>query len=162
MIKAKKLFIGPFLYLIIIALLLANVFFLAKIHFDKIIQKNNLIDLKKLERVKILSPEGEEKYLSAFLKTEANYILFFKLTDCPACIYKGLNEIRQLEQAGKFVIAITIHEWIDEWKAWVKNIEIRNIYFLRRSDIEDIINFPYTPVLVKMKNGLIKNFKYIS
>lgn len=160
--KTRKLIDGPFLEIIIIILLLANMFFLAKIYFDKIKPENNFIDLKKLERIKILSPDEEEKYLSAILKTEESYVLFFKLTDCPACIYKGLNEIKQLEQSRKLALAITIHEWIDEWKAWIKNTEIGNIYFLKRSDVEDIINFPYTPVLIKIKNGTLKNYKYIS
>lgn len=162
MIKSKILLMGRFLELIIITLLLANVFFLANIYFDKIKQKNNFIDLKKLERIKILTPAGEEKYLSATLKTEESYVLFFKLNDCPACIYKGLYELKQLEQARKLTLAITIHEWVDEWKAWVKNIEVDNIYFLKKSDIEDIINFPYTPILIKMKKGHLKNYKYIS
>jgi len=43
MIKANKLFRGPFLELIIIALLLANAFLLARIHFDKNRQKNNFV-----------------------------------------------------------------------------------------------------------------------
>jgi|YNPBryunderm2012_1023409.scaffolds.fasta_scaffold08305_5 hypothetical protein len=161
MIKAKKLFIGPFLELIIIALLLANAFLLVRIHFDKNRQKNNFIDFNILEGIKISSPEGEETFLSSILKTGENYILFFKLTDCPACIYKGLNEIKQLEFSGKQALAITIHEWIDEWKAWVKNSDISNAYLLKKSDIEDIINFPYTPILVRIKNNTIKSYKYI-
>ena len=60
MIKAKKLFIGPFLELIIIALLLANAFLLVRIHFDKNRQKNNFIDFNILEGIIISSPEGEE------------------------------------------------------------------------------------------------------
>jgi len=162
MIKAKKLFRGPFLELIIIALLLANAFLLARIHFDKNRQKNKFIDFNILEGIKISSPEGEETFLSSILKTGENYILFFKLTDCPACIYKGLNEIKQLEFSGKQALAITIHDWIDEWKAWVKNSEIGKIYLLKRSEVEDIINFPYTPVLIKMKNGTVKSYKYIT
>lgn len=162
MMKTRKLIGGLFLEIIIIILFSANLFFLVKNYFDKNKNENNFFACKDMGGITLLSPQGEEIYLSAFLKTEEEYVLFFKLTDCPACIYKGLYELKQLEQAGKLTIAVTIHEWIEEWKAWVKNCEIKNIYFLKWSDVKDIINFPYTPILIKMKKGIIKSYRYIT
>jgi hypothetical protein len=101
--------------LIIVVLLLANLLFLIKNHLDLTARKDVLIDFEKLKLLKLTSSDGSLIGGAELLRNKENYILFFKLTDCPACIYSGLDQAQRLRLAGKSVVVITIHDWFDEW-----------------------------------------------
>jgi len=99
---------------------------------------------------------------SDLLQTEECYILFFELSNCSPCIFKGLNELRELKQRGKKVYAITIHKWIEEWKTWVNNVAFNEIYLLNKELVRDEIFFPYLPVILKFKNRKTYVYKFVT
>jgi len=160
--KAVRLRSVDIINIIIMVLLLANLLFLIKIKSGPTQRKNILIDFEKLEGLKLTSSDGSLIDAAELLRNKENYILFFKLTDCPACIYSGLEQAQRLRLAGKSIVAITIHDWFDEWKAWLQNYDNKNIYLLKKTDMKDMIRSPYTPVLILERQRKLIKIDYIS
>ena len=98
--KAVRLRSVDIINIIIMVLLLANLLFLIKIKSGPTQRKNILIDFEKLEGLKLTSSDGSLIDAAELLRNKENYILFFKLTDCPACIYSGLEQAQRLRLAG--------------------------------------------------------------
>ncbi|MDI6699501.1 MAG: hypothetical protein QME85_11300 [Candidatus Saccharicenans sp.] len=154
----KKLYL---LEIVLIGLLFINLIYLAKIY--KLQKPNNkIIDLDKLKSLSVWSPDGFPFKISEIINSQEICILFFKLTDCPPCIHRGLEQAKTLMNKERNVFFITIHDWFDEWKAWLKNLESNNFFITNKQDAEQAINLPYTPALVVIKNNKITYIKYIT
>ncbi len=94
-------------------------------------------------------------------ETHECYCLFFELTNCQSCIYKGIFELENLEKKGKNCFAIAIHDWLEEIKGWSQHYELKNFSVIKKVDFYEHIHAPYLPIIVKFHNGRLSSYKYV-
>jgi hypothetical protein len=120
-------------------------------------------DWEKVLGVSIVSRDRSGMTLKKeLLSNDITYVLIMELSNCPSCIDKGILEIRELQKRGKKGIILVSHQWIEEWLSWVINYEQDPMYFTNKEDLESIVMFPYLPIILRIKEGRINSFKYIS
>lgn len=113
---------------LLIFFLIVILLFTVYLRFFK--KNRETIRFPEIEDIILFTVDEKEMKFSDLLQNEECYILFFELSNCSPCIFKGLNELRELKRRGREVYAITIHSWIEEWKTWVNNVEFNDIYLL--------------------------------
>ncbi len=95
-------------------------------------KRKNYLKVNKIENILLITPGNKEIEFKDILGHDESYILFFELSNCPPCIFKGLKEIRELKKRGKNASVVVIHNWIDEWKHWTRNVDFNQIYMLKK------------------------------
>lgn len=125
-------------------------------------KKQSCIPFDKIKNIPILSVEEKEIFLDEMLDSNEHFILFFELSSCPPCIYRGFDELQGLKSSGKNVSAVTVHNWVDEWIHWAKNIDFDPIYLVNKTNLEKNVFIPYLPMLIRLKNGKVSDCKYIT
>jgi len=119
-------------------------------------------EIQGVEDIPLVTLEKKEILFSALLNSHESYLLFFDLSSCPPCIFRGINELEKLKKDGKNAIAIAINDWAEEWITWTMNVGFRPIYMLRKESIGPSLCFPYLPVLLRLKNKKVTGHKYIA
>jgi hypothetical protein len=125
-------------------------------------RRQHLPDFQKMASMRLVTLEENEKAFADLLGDEESFMLFFELSNCPPCISRGLNELRELKKNGKNAYAVVIHNWADEWIHWARNVDFSPIYMLKKESLEREFFFPYLPVLVRLKNRKVYDYKYIT
>lgn len=144
-----------------IGILIIAVFILLYFKFFK--KNENAFDIKNIDDIYVYSTDNQKINLSNIMKeTKENYIIFLEVSGCPSCIHNGFLEAQGLKEAGEKSLIIVIYDWFNEWKNWTQNYEFSPIYMIKKETYFKHIFSPFLPVLVKFKNGKVKNYKYIT
>ena len=147
-------------YSILIALL--SICIILVIIFKFLLKPDPGFNIEKRERIMVTDLNGKESNLfSLFDNKDDAYFLFFLFNDCSSCIYRGIEELKAIKKAGRISIAIVVHDYYEEIKSWAENHDFSPFVVLKRIDFYEHIKTPSTPVLVKIRNGKIKNAFYI-
>jgi len=155
----KRNFIINFLICVLI-LIIAIIFV-----FKYVIKKDNINDnfkIKNINKIKLKSLNNVDKKFVELTGTDDIYVFFFIIKSCPSCINKGFNELKILNKRKKRCIAVIIHDWVEEIKAWSVNCDFSPIYIMKRKTFYEHIQAPFLPVLVKFKGRKIQNYHYIT
>lgn len=99
-------------------------------------KRQDYLKFNKIENITLITLEKKEIRFDDILSHDESYILFFDLSNCPPCIFRGLNELRELKKSGKSAYAVVIHNWADEWIQWVRNADFNPIYMLKKESLE--------------------------
>ncbi len=148
------------LIIFLVAFLFFNIGFKIGKKRENINQIRRIIDTIRLNNVRLIGLDGRNYNFFELIDKDESYILFFKLSNCPPCIYKGINKLRQLQWKDKSVASIVIHDWPEEWIQWTKNIQFESIYLIKEADLGET-EFHYLPILIKFNKGKATNFQYV-
>jgi hypothetical protein len=130
--------------------------------FKFILKPGPGFNIEKRESIRVTDLNGKESGLfSLFNGKEDTYLLIFSFNDCSSCIYRGIEELKTIKKAGRTCIAIVVHDYYEEIKSWSANQDFSPFVVLKRIDFYEHIKTSSTPVLVKIRNGKIKNAFYI-
>lgn len=147
-------------YSILITLL--SICIVLVILFKFILKPKPGFNIENRDRLTVTDINGKEINLfSLFDHKEDTYLLIFSFNDCSSCIFRGIEELKAIKKAGRNCIAIVIHDYYEEIKSWSTNQDFSPFVVLKRIDFHDHIKTSLTPVLVKIRNGKIKNAFYI-
>jgi len=152
--KKKNFYMNLGIIIMIIAIIVLVVFkYIIK-------DKNSGISIN-IEKTNLIDLNGKVIKLSQLLSDNVNYCYIFDLNDCPSCIFKGLNDLTELKKSGDSTMAVVIHNRIDEVSGWSSNYNYSPFYMIKRNKFYAYIHVQSTPVIIKIKNGKIINYRYI-
>ena len=95
-------------------------------------------------------------------KNKETYCLIFEMTNCYSCIYFGIEDLKKLRKAGNDSMAIVVDDRLYEVAGWSEKQEFSPIFMLKKIDFYDHIQSSLLPVLVKIKDGEVKSYRYIT
>ncbi|MCK4763556.1 MAG: hypothetical protein KAW12_15255 [Candidatus Aminicenantes bacterium] len=115
------------------------------------------------QEIAVATLDGGNIKLSDLIEKEKEcYFLFFELTNCQSCIYKGVVELETLEKNGKKCFGAAIHDWPDEIKGWSHNYTLKTFVVIKKVAYYEHMHAPYLPVLIKFIDGEVHSYKYIT
>lgn len=146
----------------LIGIFLVSVCIFGVIMFKFILKPSPPFSIEEIDKITITDLNGKEFKLGFFfLKDEYSYLLVADLNDCYSCIYRGIGELKTLKKAGRYCMVLVVHDSIEEVKGWSAQFEFSPFMVLNRIDFYENMKISSTPVLVKIRNGKIKNVLYI-
>jgi len=89
------------------------------------------------------------------------YFLFLELENCESCLYKGLNDIQALAEAGESAAAVVVNDWQQEVAGWSKHYAFP-IYRLSKSDFYQSFRTDYLPMLTTFRHGEVDGARPIT
>ncbi len=151
----KNFYLNIAIIMMIIAIILLVVF--------KFVINDNRNDVSlDIEKTNLVDLNGNKIKLSQMLSNDkVTYCLIFDMNDCPSCILKGLNDLSELKKTGLKSMAIVVHNRIDEVSGWSSNYDYSPFYMLNRNKFYEYIHVQSTPVIIKIRNGKVENYRYI-
>lgn len=125
--------------------------------------QQGIFGIKEYEKITITDLNGAELKLKDLVaKDESTYCLLFEMTNCYSCIFKGIEDLKRLKSAGKTCIALVVHHLIDEVNGWSANHDFTPFFVLKKQDFYEHIHTPLMPVMIKIKNGNVESYRYIT
>ena len=118
--------------------------------------------LNNLDEINVIDLNGNHLKLVDYLgKDEVSYLLIFQLNDCFSCIYRGMNDLKELQQAGKQCLGLAVHDYPEEVSGWSAQQDFSPFLMLKRLDFFEHVRCAHTPVFVKIVKGKIASYRYI-
>lgn len=118
--------------------------------------------IHNMDKIIVSDLEGNKiNFLEFLKKDDTTYGLIFGLYDCGSCIYKGIEDLKVLKNAGKSCFGLVVHDNIEEAKGWATHYNFLTILVLKRLVFFENIKCVKTPVLVKFVKGKISSYRYI-
>jgi len=125
------------------------------------ISKDSL-KITNLQKLTVKDLKGSELNLVEFLKKKDRvYVLLFSLADCSSCVFKGVDDLKMLDEAGKSAVALIVNDDVEDVKAWAIHYKYLPVLILKRVDFFEHVNCVTTPVMITFKKGKIKGYRYI-
>jgi len=154
--KKQDVFFYSILGVISIAIIVLVLFKFVFVH------KDSSFAIDGLEKLTIKDLHGSELNMVEYLKRYNRvFVLLFGLGDCNSCVYKGVEDLKMLNDAGKHSIALIVSNDIEDVKAWTLHYEFLTVFILKRLDFFDHITCVTTPVMITFEKGKIKGYRYI-
>jgi hypothetical protein len=150
-------------YSIGIGVLLMGIIALVLFKFVFVPQRQDTFRIEKIDTMPILDLDGNKLHLSDLLSKDTDtYFLIFNLNDCLGCIYKGLEELKNLDNAGKTCFGLVIDDYFQEVATWASHYEFSHFLVIKRVDFYEHIKSPITPVLVRFRNQEVDSWWYFT
>ncbi|UCH97252.1 MAG: hypothetical protein JSV88_10485 [Candidatus Aminicenantes bacterium] len=132
--------------------------------FKFVLNPRESFEIKHIDQLKVTDLSGTEVKLIDLLSTgEASYCLIFDLnSNCFSCVYQGIEDLKNLKNAGKICFGLVIHDSIEEVKVWGSNYKFSPFLMLKKLDFFNHIKSVKTPVFVKIKRGKVESYRYIT
>lgn len=91
------------------------------------------------------------------------YVMICDMDDCFSCIYKGVDDMKKLGNAGHEGVVVVVADKIEDVKGWsAANFPgYSNFYMLDTASFYDHIQTPSTPVIAKIESGKVSSFRLI-
>ncbi len=102
------------------------------------------------------------KWASLLPETGDCWFLILEMSNCNTCIYKGIDDLKALQAAGKPCFVIVVHDIVDEVAGWSGTIAFTPFYMLNRVDYYEHVSSMILPALVRVNGNEIRNFRYIT
>jgi len=106
--------------------------------------------------------ENPLKLIDLLDKDKESYCLMFEITNCYSCIFKGIEELRQLRQSGAHCLAIAVHDLVYDIEGWSRKQTFSPFFVLKKIDFYRAVHSPLMPVLFTLKNGKVTHFRFIT
>ncbi|MCU0287447.1 MAG: hypothetical protein MUF15_13770, partial [Acidobacteria bacterium] len=101
-------------YNFVIALLLVGIFVLVIFKFV-LKQPQESFGIKDIDQISVNDLVGNIVPLAkCFSNNRDTYILIFDLKDCFSCIYRGLEELKSLKNAGKTCFGLIVDDYYQD------------------------------------------------
>ncbi len=124
---------------------------------------SHLFHIENLNIISVAELDGKVVPLIDLVdKNGDTYCLIFELNNCYSCIVNGLEDLKKLQAAGAKCIAIVVHDYIEEVNGWSKNHDFSHFYIIKKIDFFKTIHSSVLPVVFRIKDGKVKNFKFIT
>jgi hypothetical protein len=115
--------------------------------------------IKNMDEINVIDLSGNRSKLANFLeKDDITYLLIFQLNDCYSCIYRGMKDLKDLQQAGKQCLGLVVHDYTEEVSGWSTQQDFSPFLVLKRLDFFEYVKSAHTPVFVKIVKGKIDCF----
>lgn len=148
-----------------LAIILAIIGIIALVLFKYVIpgrSQSNDFQIKDFDKITVLDLSGNEVKLADLLaEEESTYCLFFELTNCYSCLFKGIEDLKSLKSAGKPCVGLAVHHMVDEIAGWSANYDFTPFFMLKKESYYEHIQSPVMPVMVKLRKGKVESFRYI-
>ena len=96
----------------------------------------------------LVSPKGE------------TYCLFFGLNQCYSCIFRGLEDLKRLQQQEKNCFAVAVHDSIEDVRGWLTHESFHPVYVLCRDAFLRHVTSRGMPVIVHLEDGRIRHSRF--
>jgi len=148
---------------VVIALLVAVAAALIIFKFVLPRSETGSFEIKDLNTITVYDLNENPLNLTDLLdKDKETYCLMFELTNCYSCIFKGIEELRQLRQSGAHCLAIAVHDLVFDIEGWSKKQSFSPFFVLKKIDFYRAIQSPFMPVLFTLENGKVTHFRFIT
>ncbi|MGD2090612.1 MAG: hypothetical protein PVH61_30850 [Candidatus Aminicenantes bacterium] len=150
------------LYVIVVGVLLVGIVLL--VIFKFVLKPQESFSITHIDELKVTDLNGTEVKLIDILSTvdEAFCLIFNLNSDCFSCVYKGIEDLKNLKNAGKVCFGLVIHNSIDEVRGWASNYEFSPFLMIKKLDFFDHIKSVSTPVFVKISKDNVESYRYIT
>ncbi len=128
------------------------------IYFKYLKNKGYEIQIKTPSQIYLQSFKGTTVNFDEIIpKKEEAYVFILKIDSCPGSILKSFNKASHLKSKGYDVILITVHNWFDEWKAWVVNFDFptEGLYLMKKEVFSAHFLVPPLPVVMQFKDSKV-------
>jgi hypothetical protein len=118
--------------------------------------------IKNPDQINITDLNGNSLKLVDYMgKDNVSYLLIFQLNDCFSCVLRGMNDLKELQQAGRQCLGLAVHDYPQEVSGWSAHQDFSPFLMMKRLDFFEHVQCAHTPVFVKMVNGKIESYRYI-
>ena len=119
--------------------------------------------INKLDNITLTDFDGNELKLKQLISSASEtYCLIFGLKDCHGCIFDGVEVLNKLKKEGKECLGLVVHDSIEDVTGWSINFEFRPFFMMKTLDFFDHIKSPVTPVLIKIKDNEVENYRFFT
>lgn len=119
--------------------------------------------ISEIEKVQVAGIDRSAIGFRSLLGTkESVYCMIFEQTNCDSCIYNGIGDLKALQKEGKSCFALVVHDYLDEFKGYAGTFNFSPFYMLKKKDFYEYFSAEHLPVIVKINNGKVKSFRYIT
>lgn len=155
--KNKDLFLNIGMVVMILAVVVAVLF--------KFVIKPSppaLFKINDLEKLVVTDMAGNPIQLVDLLDDkQETFIGLFEMHTCYSCIFDTVELAKQTKIAGKPALIIPIHDVLDDVQGWSTTIDFSFVYMMKRMLYHDQITCPVLPVIIKMKNRKVIDYKFV-
>lgn len=121
------------------------------------------VAVNEINDITLTDFDGNELKLKQLITgAPETYCLIFNLKDCHGCIFDGVEVLNKLKKEGKECLGLVVHDNIDDVTGWSINFEFRPFFMMKTLEFFDHIKSPITPVLVKVKNDKVDNYRFFT
>jgi len=126
-------------------------------------EENANFRISEIEKVRVVGIDGSNIGFGSLSGTkETVYCMIFELTNCGSCLYQGIEDLKSLKKEGKSCFALVVHDFFDEFKGFSGTHNFSPFYMLKKKDFYEYFSAEYLPVIVKINNGKVESFRYIT
>lgn len=139
-----------------IAVLVMTKFFVFKANPDT-------FGIDRPDQVDLLDMEENRIRFSSLCKSDLPvFFLMFQINDCYSCIHRGLTDLNSLQSEGMNCFAVVINDSFQDLSGWLSHEAFSPFYMVRRNVFIEHFKSSYLPVLVKMADGRVVSYRYIT
>ncbi|NIM11174.1 MAG: hypothetical protein GTO45_04220 [Candidatus Aminicenantes bacterium] len=126
-------------------------------------EKHENFRISEIEKVQVTGIDSSNIGFRSLVGTnESVYCMIFEQTNCDSCIYHGIEDLKSLQKEGKSCFALLVHDYLDEFKGYAGTFNFSPFYMLKKKDFYEYFSAEHLPVIVKINNGRVKSFRYIT
>ncbi|GEM_PF-6399621 len=133
-------------------------------YFRHIKNKTLKIQIKSPSEIHLISFNGASVDFNEIVsKDEEVYLVILKIDACPGSILRSFEEALHLRAKGHKVVFVTVHNWFNEWKAWIGNFDLPSdsLYMMKKEELSTHFGMVTLPIILRLKNYKIKAYKTI-
>lgn len=86
--------------------------------------------------------------------------LFFGLNQCYSCIFRGLEDLKLLQQQEKNCFAVAVHDSIGDVRGWLTHESFQPVYVMSWDAFLRHVTCRSLPVIVRLKKSRVTHCKY--
>lgn len=125
--------------------------------------KEESFKINNIEKIMVSDLNGNQINFSDLLDKEGDtYILIFELRNCYSCIFKGIENLKSLKKSGKSCFGLAVHDYLDELNGWSTNHDFNPFFMIKKSEYFDNIHSTHLPVFIKITNGKVESYRFIT
>lgn len=134
------------------------------IYFKYLRNKGYEIQIKTPSQIHLQSFKGATVNFDEIIsKKEEAYVFILRIDSCPGSILKSFEKSSSLKAKGYRVVFITVHNWFNEWKAWIENFDFPqdNLYMMKKEEFTAHFLVPHLPIILRFKNGKVVGYEIV-
>jgi hypothetical protein len=96
---------------------------------------------------------GQMLSMQRVIDSEYRYWLIAKLNDCSTCLFKGLDEVRQL--GTRQAVVVLVSDWFEDALGWSKIQPGIDFFYTDSRGLNELFLLKHTPTLLTLKRGRV-------
>ncbi|HDP95933.1 MAG TPA: hypothetical protein ENN40_11325 [Candidatus Aminicenantes bacterium] len=86
--------------------------------------------------------------------------LFFRLNQCYSCIFRGMEDLKLLQQQEKNCFAVAVHDSIEDVRGWLTHESFHPVYVMSRAAFLRHVTCRSLPVIVRLEKSRVIHCEY--